>query len=68
MAQSAGYNNCHEISDIKIFEESIGSVLQEEGPTFVTLKCETGENYPQDYRYMHSARIREEFAEAVKNF
>jgi len=68
MAHAAGYKNCQGISDIKVFEESIGSILQAEGPTFVTLKCETGENYPQDYRYMHSAKIREEFAEAVKNF
>jgi sulfopyruvate decarboxylase subunit beta len=68
MADSAGYNNCHELSDLPGFENSIGSILQEEGPTFVTLKCETGEDYPQDYRYMHSAKIREEFTEAVKDF
>ncbi|MGB0576317.1 MAG: thiamine pyrophosphate-dependent enzyme [Alphaproteobacteria bacterium] len=68
MADSAGYNNCHEIFDIAGFESSIGSILQEEGPTFVTLKCETGEKYPQDYRYMHSAEIRKKFAEAVKDF
>ncbi len=68
MADSAGYNNCHEISDMAGFESSIGSILQEEGPTFVTIKCETGEEYPQDYRYMHSAGLRQRFADAVKDF
>ena len=68
MADSAGYKNCHEITNIADFKANINRILKEEGPTFVTLKCQTGENYPQDYRYMHSAKIREEFAEAVKNF
>ncbi|MBK19555.1 MAG: thiamine pyrophosphate-binding protein [Rhodospirillaceae bacterium] len=68
MAESAGYNNCHELSDLESFEDNIGSILQEEGPTFVTLKCVPGEDYPQDYRHMHSAKLREDFAEAVKNF
>ena len=68
IAESAGYKNCHELSDMAAFESNIGSILQEEGPTFVTIKCEPGKIYPQDYRYMHSAKIRDEFAEAVKNF
>jgi|TARA_Y100000814_G_scaffold256237_1_gene204884 sulfopyruvate decarboxylase subunit beta len=68
MAKSAGYKNCYELAEMTEFENVIGTILQEEGPTFVTIKCEPGKKYPQDYRYMHSAKIRNEFAEAVKNF
>jgi len=66
MAGAAGYANCHEFSDLADFEKGIGSVLQEEGPVFATLKLEPGESYPKDYGLMHGAQIRKDFAAAVR--
>jgi len=66
MARAAGYANCHTFSELGDFETGIGSVLQEEGPVFVDLKFEPGKEYPKDYRLMHGAQIRREFAAALK--
>ena len=66
MARAAGYAACHTFSELGEFETGIGSVLQEEGPVFVTLKFEPGEEYPKDYRLMHGPQIRREFAAALK--
>ena len=66
MARAAGYPCCYSFADLSAFRTGIGGVLQEEGPVFVTLKLEPGENYPRDYGLMHGAEIRKTFAAALR--
>jgi len=66
MAKGAGYAQTHTFSELPDFETGISSVLQEEGPVFVTLKFGPGEKYPMDYGLMHGPKMRDEFREAVK--
>jgi hypothetical protein len=65
LAQSAGYRSCHVFDDLAAFTARIGSILQEPGPTFVTMKVEPGPPPKLDYPYMHGARVREEFKAAL---
>ena len=65
LAQSAGYRGCHAFDDLATFTTRIGSILQEPGPTFVTMKVEPGPPPKLDYPYMHGARVREEFKAAL---
>ena len=65
LARSAGYRSCHVFDDLAAFTTRIGSILQEPGPTFVTMKIEPGPPPKLDYEYMHSAPVREEFKAAL---
>ena len=40
LARAAGYKSVYEFSDLKNFEQQIGSVLAETGPVFIDLKVE----------------------------
>ena len=64
-ARAAGYRNVHEFSDVKIFEQRIASVLEEEGPVFATLKIAAGGSQERDYSRLHGARVRQAFRDAL---
>jgi len=64
-ARAAGYRSCHVFDDLATFAARIGSVLQEPGPVFVTMKIEPGPPPKLDYQYMHSAPVREAFRAAL---
>ena len=64
-ARAAGYRSCHVFDDLATFATRIGSVVQEPGPVFVTMKIEPGPPPKLDYEYMHGARVREEFKAAL---
>lgn len=66
LARAAGYRHVHEFSGQDDFAARIGSVLNEEGPVFATLKVVAGESSPQDFRALHSAQTRRRFAAALK--
>jgi len=65
LARSAGYRNVHEFSDLKIFEQRIAAVLEEEGPVFVDLKIVSSGAQERDYSRLHGAHVRKAFKDAL---
>ena len=65
-ARSAGHKNVYEFSDLKNFEQQIGSVLSETGPVFVHLKIERCGPQERDYNRIHGAEVRQAFKDALK--
>ena len=61
LARAAGYRSVHEFADLATFGASIGAVLKERGPVFVTLKVVPGGAYPQDFAAVHSKELRRQF-------
>ena len=66
LARSAGYGSVHEFSDLRNFEQQIGSVLAEQGPVFVTLKVEPTRPQQRDYNRIHGPDVRQAFKDAIK--
>ena len=65
-ARAAGYRSIYEFDDLDAFGTAIGDVLKQDGPVFVVLKVSASETpYPQDWTAIHSARLRQEFVEAL---
>ena len=64
-ARAAGYRNVHEFSDLKIFEQHIGAILEEQGPVFATLKIVAGGPQERDYSRLHGPHVRKAFREAL---
>jgi thiamine pyrophosphate-dependent acetolactate synthase large subunit-like protein len=64
-ARAAGHRNVHEFSDLKIFEQRVGAVLEEEGPVFVTLKIIASGPRERDYSRLHGVHVRKAFREAL---
>lgn len=64
-ARAAGYRAGHTFDDLVTFANRIGAILGEPGPTFVTMKVESGPPPKLDYGYMHGPRVREEFRAAL---
>ena len=46
LAKTAGYRNTYELSDLAEWERHLPRILKEDGPIFVDLKVEPGEDYP----------------------
>jgi sulfopyruvate decarboxylase subunit beta len=65
LARSAGYSNVHEFSDLKIFEQQIGSILAEPGPVFVDLKIAASGPQQRDYERLHGLPVRQSFRDAL---
>ncbi len=66
LAREAGYASVHEFSDLATLEAALPAILQARGPLFVNLKVETGERYPEDFRYILGPVAREKFKAALK--
>ena len=64
-ARAAGYRNVHEFFDLKIFEQRVASVLEEEGPVFITLKIVATGPQERDYSRLHGPHVRKAFREAL---
>ena len=64
-ARSAGHKNVHEFSDLKNFEQQIGSILKEEGPVFVECLVETGPVGPREYDDMYKPARRAALRKAL---
>jgi phosphonopyruvate decarboxylase len=64
-ARAAGYRSVHEFSDLKIFEQRIASVLDEQGPVFVTLKIVATGPQERDYSRLHGPHVRKAFRDAL---
>jgi phosphonopyruvate decarboxylase len=67
MATAAGYPKTHEFADLDEWDRALGGILREDGPVFVDLKIEPGENYPEDFRRLYSVEHRENFRRALQN-
>jgi sulfopyruvate decarboxylase subunit beta len=64
-ARAAGYRKVHDFSDLKIFEQRIAAVLDEEGPVFITLKIAAGGPQEREYSRLHGAHVRKAFRDAL---
>jgi hypothetical protein len=49
MARASGYVACYDFSDLKIFEQQVAHVLEQEGPVFATLHVEPTKPLEYDY-------------------
>lgn len=65
-ARAAGYRAVHEFSDLKIFEQRIAAVLEEDGPVFATLKIVASGPQERDYSRLHGAHVRQAFRDAIR--
>ena len=65
LAKTAGYRNTYELSDIAEWESELPRILKEDGPTFVDLKVEPGEAYPENFPRLYSLEYRERFRRAL---
>ena len=66
LAREAGYAASFEFSELADFEAAIEEILTMQGPVFVCLKAEPGDDYPKDYVIIHSAESRQIFREALQ--
>jgi sulfopyruvate decarboxylase subunit beta len=64
-ARAAGYRAAHEFSELKIFEQRIASILEEDGPVFATLKIAASGPQERDYSRLHGEHVREAFRAAL---
>ena len=67
LAREAGYAKVFGFSELEAFESKIEEILQAQGPVFICLEAETGDQYPKDYVAIHSAESRQIFREALHN-
>ena len=67
LAREAGYPRVYEFSSLEEWDRALSRVLKEEGPIFVDLKVEPGEDYPEDFRRLYSIQFREAFRRALQN-
>jgi thiamine pyrophosphate-dependent acetolactate synthase large subunit-like protein len=65
MAKAAGYHDAVCFSDLQTFEAALPTFLASDGPVMAVLKIVSGEAYPRDYDYIHSAKARNKFREAL---
>jgi sulfopyruvate decarboxylase subunit beta len=66
LARSAGIQKVHKISDMRNYEQQIGSVLKEEGPVFVEMMVEQGPLGPRSYTEMYKPERRKALREALR--
>ena len=55
----------HEFSDLKLFEQQIGAVLDQDGPVFVDLKVTASGPQERDYSRLHGPHVRKAFKDAL---
>ena len=67
LAKTAGYRKALEISELEDWDRQLPALLKEDGPIFVELKMEPGEDYPEDFRRLYSLEYRDRFRQALKN-
>jgi sulfopyruvate decarboxylase subunit beta len=64
MAKSAGYAATYDFSDLRMFEQQIGHVLEQQGPVFATLHVEPTKPLQYDYPSLYDPKKREAFKQA----
>jgi sulfopyruvate decarboxylase subunit beta len=64
MAKSAGYAATYEFSDLRMFEQQIAHVLEQDGPVFATLHVAPSKPLTYDYESLYDPKKRAAFKEA----
>lgn len=65
LAKSAGYRVVESFDHQGVFEQGVGTFLEQTGPIFATLKIVPGLPPELDYGHMHGKPVREEFKRAL---
>jgi phosphonopyruvate decarboxylase len=65
LAKSAGYKKTYEIDELGDWERMLPEILQADGPVFVTLKVEAGEDYPENFQRLYDRTYRDKFRAAL---
>ena len=66
LARAAGYPKAYQIAELPDWERSLGGVLKDEGPVFVVLKVEPGDDYPDDFERLRDVNYREVFRRSLQ--
>jgi thiamine pyrophosphate-dependent acetolactate synthase large subunit-like protein len=61
IARGAGYAACYDFSELKIFEQQVAHVLEQEGPVFATLHVEPSKELKYDYPSLYDPQKRKAF-------
>jgi sulfopyruvate decarboxylase subunit beta len=61
MAKSAGYAATYDFSDLRMFEQQVAHVLEQEGPVFATLHVEPSGPLTYNYESLYDPKKREAF-------
>jgi phosphonopyruvate decarboxylase len=67
LAEAAGYPRTYEFSNPEDWDRELDKILKEDGPIFVDLKVEPGEQYPEDFRRLYNIEYRDKFRRALQN-
>jgi sulfopyruvate decarboxylase subunit beta len=67
LAREAGYPKIYEFDDLTSWDLALNQILKEEGPIFVDLKVEPGEEYPEDFRRLYSVQSKDAFRRALQD-
>jgi sulfopyruvate decarboxylase subunit beta len=67
MAKAAGYPKAYEISTLEEWDRQLPKLLREDGPIFVDLKVQPGEQYPENFQRLYSTEYRDKFRRALAN-
>ena len=67
MAKAAGYPKTYEISALDEWDRQLPKLLREDGPIFVDLKVQPGEQYPENFPRLYSTEYRDKFRRALEN-
>ncbi len=65
LAREAGYPKTCAFDKLDDWERAVDRLLKEDGPIFVDLKVEPGEQYPEDFRRLYDVEYRECFRRAL---
>ena len=67
MAKSAGYRSTHSFDDLEEFVTNVGSIMEEEGPVFISVKIVPEvQNLPISMRVRTPSRSRTETVQALQ--
>ncbi|WP_299989155.1 thiamine pyrophosphate-dependent enzyme [uncultured Ruegeria sp.] len=64
-ARSAGYAGSQGFRELELFTDALPYILAAPGPQFVSMEVRAGKLYPRDYDYIHSAKARQTFRDAL---
>jgi sulfopyruvate decarboxylase subunit beta len=65
LARAAGYVQTYEFDELVEWERSLDRLLHDDGPIFVELRLEPGEDYGEDFDRLSSLTHREAFRKAL---
>lgn len=66
MAKAAGYAACYDFSDLKMFEQQVAHVLEQDGPVFASLHIEPSKPLKYDYPNLYDPEKRKAFKAALR--